>query len=122
MVGNPGENEATIDETIDLIGRIKPRANLGANLLWLLPGTAVYDEAVKIGYFTEDYWLESDDIPYNLQEHSLDELEALRKRLMFGIARKEGGINPLIAYFLKQVYYRYPFLSLFRSWMPRRFL
>lgn len=121
MIGCPGEDESTIDETIELIGDIKPRSSIGANILWLLPGTAVYEDAVNKGYINEDYWLESDDIPYNLQEHSLEKLKELRKRLMLGIARKKGGFRPLVIYYLKRLYYNYPFLSVFRSLVPRKF-
>jgi anaerobic magnesium-protoporphyrin IX monomethyl ester cyclase len=121
MVGCPGEDESTIDETIELIGRIKPRSSIGANILWLLPGTAVYEDAVKNGYISEDFWLESNEFPYNLQEHSLEKLEALRRRLLLGIARKKDGLSPRVAYYLKRAYYNYPFLSIFRSLVPRRF-
>ena len=120
MVGCPDEDESTIDETIELIGRIKPRSSIGANILWLLPGTAVYEDAVKNGHISEDYWLESNEVPYNLQEHSLEKLEALRRRLMLGIARKKGGLSPLVTYYLKRVYYNYPFLFRFRSLVPRQ--
>lgn len=120
MVGSPGEDESTIDETIDLISRIKPRASIGATLLWFLPGTAVYEDAVKKGHISEDYWLESDGVPFNLQEHSLEKLEALRRRLMLGIARKKGDLGSLVTYYLKRLYYKYPFLSIFRSWVPKQ--
>lgn len=121
MVGCPGEDASTIDETIELIGRIKPRSSIGANILWLLPGTALYEEAVKNGYISDDYWLDSNEVPYNLQEYSLEQLEALRNRLMLGIARKKGGLSPRIVYYLKRLYYKYPSLSVFRDLVPRRF-
>jgi anaerobic magnesium-protoporphyrin IX monomethyl ester cyclase len=121
MVGCPGEDESTIDETVELIRRIKPRSSIGANLLWLLPGTAVYQDAVKNRYISEDFWLESDESPYNLQEHSMEELEKLRRRLLLGIARKKDGFSPRIAFYLKTAYYNYPFLSIFRSLVPGRF-
>jgi radical SAM superfamily enzyme YgiQ (UPF0313 family) len=120
MVGCPGENESTIDETIDLIGRINPRSSIGASILWLLPGTAVYEAAVRNGYISENYWLESNEVPFNLQEHSLEKLEALRNRLMLGIAKKKGCFSSRISYYLKKTYYKYPFLSLFRSLVPRQ--
>lgn len=120
MVGNPGENESTIGNTIKLIGRIKPRI-CGANILWLLPGTQVYKDAVEKDFINDDYWLESDDVPYNLQEHSLNELEMLRKSLMMGIAKEKGGIAARITNYLKCLYYRYPFLSPLRSLIPKAF-
>lgn len=121
MVGCPGEDESTIDETIDLIGRIKPRSSIGATILWLLPGTKVYEDAVRAGFINEKYWLESDDVPYNLQEYPLERLEELRRRLMLGIAKAKGGISPRITYYLKRMYYAYPALSVLRSLVPRRF-
>jgi len=120
MVGNPGENESTIGNTIELIGRINPRI-CGANILWLLPGTKVYKDAVEKGFIKDDYWLENDDVPYNLQEHSLDELEMLRKSLMMGIAKAKGGFAAKITNYLKCLYYRHPFLSPLRSLVPRAF-
>lgn len=121
MVGSPGEDKSTIDETIELIDRIKPCSSIGSTILWLLPGTTVYNDAVANGYIADDFWLESDEVPYNLQEYSLKELEELRKRLMFGIARKKGGIDAMIAYLLKRIYYKYPSLSRARSLVPRRY-
>jgi radical SAM superfamily enzyme YgiQ (UPF0313 family) len=121
IVGSPGEDESTIDETIELIGHIKPWSSIGANILWLLPGTAVYEDAVRNGYISEDYWLNFEDVPYNLQEHSLKKLKELRTRLMLGIAIKKGGLKPRATYYLKNLYYNYPFLSKFRSLVPRQF-
>jgi anaerobic magnesium-protoporphyrin IX monomethyl ester cyclase len=119
MVGNKGENENTIDETIDLIKKINPRSSIGANLLWLLPGTEVYRNAVKNNHISDDYWLENDNVPYNTQEYSLKDLNKLRNRLMSGIAKSRAGIRPRITYFLKRLYYKYPYLSIFRSFVPQ---
>lgn len=119
MVGNPGENEATIDETIDLVAKINPQSSIGASLLWLLPGTEVYEKAVQAGFISEKYWLEHDDVPYNTQEHSLPELEWLRNRLMAGIAKSRPGIGPRLTYLLKRIYYKYPFLSVLRGLVPK---
>lgn len=118
MVGNMGETEATIDETIEMVGKINPRSSIGATILWLLPGTAVYDEAVKKGHITDSYWLDYEGIPYNLQEYSFDDLYKLRERLMRGIAKKKGGILPLIGCCLKCTYYKYPFFRVLRSLIP----
>jgi radical SAM superfamily enzyme YgiQ (UPF0313 family) len=120
MVGNPGEDESTIDETVDLIKRIKPRSSIGANILWLLPGTSVYNDAVTKGYISDDYWLHYDGVPYNLQNYSLEELKTLRRRLMWGIARGKGGISPMISYYLKNIYYEYPSLARLRTFIPTR--
>lgn len=118
MVGNKGETINTIDATIEMTGIIKPHSSIGATLLWLLPGTAVFREACENGFIDNDFWLRSDDVPYNLQEYSYQELFDLRQRLMRGIARQKGGIGPMVDFYLKSIFYRYPFLSLIRSWIP----
>lgn len=121
MVGNIGENDSTINETIEMIGKIKPWSSIGATILWLLPGTTEYNNAVKNGHITDDFWLNSDDIPYNLQEYSYKELFHLRKRLMLGIAKKKGGISSFCSYYIKNIYYKYPRLSVLRSLIPDKF-
>ncbi len=120
IVGAPGENIETIDETIDLMGRIKP-LSFGANILWLLPGTRVYTDAIRDGFISENYWLENDDVPYNLQEYTFREINLLRSRLLLGVAKNSEGISAKIACYLKNIYYKYPQLSIFRSIIPKRF-
>jgi radical SAM superfamily enzyme YgiQ (UPF0313 family) len=121
MVGNKGETENTIDETIEMIARIKPFSSIGATLLWLLPGTLAFSEARTNGFIKDDYWLTSDDVPYNLQEYSYKELFTLRQRLIRGIAIKKGGILSLVTFYLKSIYYRFPFLARIRSLIPNLF-
>lgn len=118
MVGNKGETRDTIDETIEVVGNIRPHSSIGASILWLLPGTEVFREARERGFIEDDYWLRSDDVPYNLQEFTYEELCALRRHLMRGIARNKGGIVPLANFYLKSIYYRYPVLSRLRSMIP----
>jgi len=118
MVGNKGETTATIDETIEMVGIITPHSSIGATLLWLLPGTQVFEEARRNGFIDNTYWLKSDDVPYNLQKYSYNELFKLRQRLMLGIAKQKGGIIPLINFYLKNIYYRFPFLSRLLSMIP----
>lgn len=118
MVGNTGETCETIDETIDLVGRINPKSSIGAQIVWLLPGTKDYQKAVANNYLTDEYWLNTGGVPYNLQEHSLKELSRLRERLMRGIAKKKGGLIPLLAFYMKKFYYRFPKLAVLRSYIP----
>jgi anaerobic magnesium-protoporphyrin IX monomethyl ester cyclase len=118
MVGNQGETNDTIKETIALAKIIKPHSSVGATLLWLLPGTRVFSDARERGFIDDNYWLNSEDVPYNLQEHTYEELLALRQKLMRGIAETKGGFVPMISYYLKSIYYKYPFLSHVRSLIP----
>jgi len=121
MVGNPGEDESTIDETIRMINIIKPHSSIGAAILWLLPGTAVYNDALLKGYINDDFWLTNETVPYNLQEHSYRELILLRRRLMYGIARGKGSKLALASYRLKNLYYRFPRLAILRHLIPNIF-
>lgn len=118
MVGNRGETTETIDDTTKVAEIIKPHSSIGATILWLLPGTHDYSEARANGFIDDDYWLRSDDVPYNLQEHTYQGLVALRERLMLGIARGKGGIAPMVSFYLKKIYYRYPFFSFLRTLIP----
>jgi anaerobic magnesium-protoporphyrin IX monomethyl ester cyclase len=118
MVGNRGETIDTIDETIHMVRVINPHLSMGATLLWLLPGTLIYREACQNGFIDDKYWLNSDEVPYNLQEHTYKELCELRARLMRGIAKNKGGIIPMLIYHLRNIYYRYPFISFMRSFIP----
>lgn len=120
MVGNKGETAGTIDATIGLAKSIKPHLSSGATLLWLLPGTRVFREARANGFISDDYWLKSDDVPYNLQEHSYKELCALRTRLMRGLAMGKGSLVSLATFYLKRIYYRFPSLSFLRALVPDR--
>lgn len=118
MVGNKGEDESTIDETIELVGRIKPWSSVGAALLLVLPGTPVYEDAVRDGYIDDEYWLRSDDVLYDLREHSMKELVHLRNRLMLGIANNKGGLLPKLTYHMRKIYYNYPSISFLRKFVP----
>ncbi len=120
IVGSKGETTSTIDETVELTGKIEPHASIGATLFWLLPGTQSFLEARTNGFIDDDYWLKFDDVPINLQEHTHRELVWLRKRLMWGVAKQKGGIVPMISFYLKTIYYKYPFLSRLRSLIPDR--
>jgi anaerobic magnesium-protoporphyrin IX monomethyl ester cyclase len=64
IYGSPGENNGSIQETIDLIHEIKP---LGAifYILDIFPGTTLYDMFLKQSGQTDDIWLQKiEDILY----------------------------------------------------------
>ena len=121
MVGNRGETIETIDETIEMVGKIKPYSSIGASILWLLPGTSVYNDAKARGFIDDDFWLINETVPYNLQEHSYHGLILLRRRLMRGIAIGKGGKLALANYYLKNLYYRFPGLAILRHLIPNIF-
>jgi radical SAM superfamily enzyme YgiQ (UPF0313 family) len=64
IYGCPGENRKTIQETIDLIKRIKPLV-IHFFVLSLFPGTRLYEEYQKKMKITDDIWLNKiEDIKY----------------------------------------------------------
>ena len=64
MIGNPGESEETIRDTMTLIDRVKPTLS-GIAIAQIYPGTALFDQAKESGYMTDEYWLDgSRPIPF----------------------------------------------------------
>lgn len=57
MVGNPGESDTTIGETLALLDRVKPDL-AGLAVAQVYPGTALYDEAKERGFVDDSYWLD----------------------------------------------------------------
>lgn len=57
IVGNEGETDGTIEETRALLKRVDPSILSAARHgLLLLPGTAVYRQALRDGMITDDFW------------------------------------------------------------------
>ena len=64
IYGSPGENDHTIQETIDLINEIKPLSAI-FYILDIFPGTPLYDMYLKQSDLTDDIWLQKiEDILY----------------------------------------------------------
>lgn len=114
MVGNPGENENTIKQTIALMKKIKPYDTTSAQILWLLPDTEVYELSKLKNIIYDDYWLKSDSMVYYTGEHSVKELKALRRQLMKGLAKNQKNLKAYGEYILRKVYYKYPVLQKLR--------
>jgi anaerobic magnesium-protoporphyrin IX monomethyl ester cyclase len=130
IVGAPGETDETINETIQLMKKIAPNQNPsgGIGILWILPGTKIYQLSKLQGIISDNAWIEKDDeYLYYTGEHTPDELEQFRMRLRKGLARN-GGIFTLFAFLLRNhlkqakiIYRLYYFLK--EYWLRfRRFL
>ncbi|RLB75183.1 MAG: B12-binding domain-containing radical SAM protein [Deltaproteobacteria bacterium] len=64
IYGSPGETRKTIQESIDLIKKIKPLV-IYSSVLSLFPGTALYAQYKKKSNLSEDIWLNRiEDIKY----------------------------------------------------------
>ncbi len=62
IVGSPGEDDSTIDETIEVIEKARPLA-VEVYLMQLTPGTAIYESAKKNGFVDDNIWLEEKTEP-----------------------------------------------------------
>jgi radical SAM superfamily enzyme YgiQ (UPF0313 family) len=108
MVGNPGETESTIKQTIELTRKIKPYDTTSAQLLWLLPDTEIYELSKSQNIICDDYWLGCNSMVYYTSEHTVKELKALREQLMKGLVKNQRNVKAYGEYIIRKVYYRYP--------------
>ena len=77
IYGCPGENDETIQETIDLILEIKPLSVI-FYILDVFPGTALYDEFMQKFGLSEDIWLNRiEDILYFEKDPALPKEQIL---------------------------------------------
>jgi len=64
IYGSPGETQATIDESCELIAKIKPLSAI-FYLLVIFPGTGLYDRLKERGLAKDEIWEEKiEDIPW----------------------------------------------------------
>jgi anaerobic magnesium-protoporphyrin IX monomethyl ester cyclase len=70
IVGLPGENDKTINETINLLKNISS-GNMGfPGLFQIFPGNETYNLAKKQGFIFDDYWLTNKQAPFYTYENS----------------------------------------------------
>lgn len=81
IVGNIGETEESIRDTIAFLRRTTPDDIGCVGGLWILPGTKLYQQCKRKGYIDDDFWL--GDEPYKIyaEEYSLCQLAQLQKRV-----------------------------------------
>jgi len=105
ICGFPGETSETINDTIKLLKKIRIIGEPG--LLFLVPGTQIYEIAKEQGVLDDDYWLTDKPIPFYFKEHS--ELRLLYWNLKISFyshlyADENGGIKNFVSYkFLKKL-------------------
>jgi radical SAM superfamily enzyme YgiQ (UPF0313 family) len=100
MVGLPGENDASINDTIALLKRIK-NANLDLPAVFqLYPGTEVYENAKKQGFIEDSYWLTNKVAPFYTLEHSKRKLFFWSLKISFWNNLYKGT---LIKFILKKI-------------------
>jgi radical SAM superfamily enzyme YgiQ (UPF0313 family) len=67
IVGYPGENDSTIQDTVNFIRETKPNLTYKQPLM-VFPGTIVYNQLKKENWIDDKYWLEDQPQPYYTKE------------------------------------------------------
>lgn len=89
IIGFPGENMETVQETIDLVNetqRIKYNLITGVGILWVYPGTEVYELAKRNLMMTDDFWMTDKSVPYYTVDYSLDELRKMQDKVLDAVS------------------------------------
>jgi anaerobic magnesium-protoporphyrin IX monomethyl ester cyclase len=73
IVGNVGETLETVKETASFLRSTKPTTIGSVGGLWILPGTALYQQAKRLGLINDDFWL--GDEPYMIWNYEYSESE-----------------------------------------------
>ncbi len=73
MVGNPGEDDTTVNDTVRMIETVRPDF-VSVSEAMVLPGTELYESAKQKGFVSDDYWLTDRPAPYFTVENNLEKL------------------------------------------------
>jgi anaerobic magnesium-protoporphyrin IX monomethyl ester cyclase len=82
IIGNIGETEETIRDSILFLRRTDPDEIGCVEGLWVLPGTKVYNHSKSTGFIDDDFWLTDEPYKVYTREHSLEELKNMQKRVV----------------------------------------
>ena len=70
MVGNPGENDNTIGDTVNFLNTIPITDRPSTSILYILPGTLLYERLKKESQIADMDWCRYDSVPYYTIENS----------------------------------------------------
>lgn len=82
MVGNPGEDDKSINETMKVLRVIKPDVVVN-QILMVFPGTEQYAKAKRSSFIDDKYWLSDLPAPYYEQHHSLQKLVRWHRKISY---------------------------------------
>lgn len=108
ILGFPGENDSTVEETINLIKKVikiskKPLILTAARMLEIYPGTRLYELAKKRKMIEDDYWLTNPETPL-FKEQSASWIKNKRNKILF-INWTSAGIISTLAFLIKKKAY-----------------
>lgn len=64
MVGNPGESEETINDSLAFLKRANPGRIGSVGGVWIMPGTALYQKAKRKGMIDDSFWLKRNKLMF----------------------------------------------------------
>lgn len=76
MVGNPGETLETIQETVSFLNSIPITDHPSTSILYVLPGTLLYEKLNNDGHISAGDWVKYDTVPYYTIENSFKTLSS----------------------------------------------
>jgi anaerobic magnesium-protoporphyrin IX monomethyl ester cyclase len=85
MVGNPGETQASIEETKKLLRMIKPHFIVTAKTM-VMPGTDLYEQAKAARLVDDNFWLTDAPPPFFTVEHNEAQLNLWADEIAFATA------------------------------------
>jgi radical SAM superfamily enzyme YgiQ (UPF0313 family) len=81
LVGNPGESEETIRDTVNFFNTLPITDPPSTAILHVLPGTMLYEDLKRKGKIKDEIWYRYDSVPIYTIEHSLLTLMRWAKRV-----------------------------------------
>ncbi len=81
MVGNPGESAKTVQDTIDFLHSLPITDLPSTSILYVLPGTLLYERLRNEGHIRDEEWHKHDTVPSYTMEHSFLTLAYWAKRI-----------------------------------------
>ncbi|NQS90687.1 radical SAM protein [Patescibacteria group bacterium] len=105
IVGLPGENDKTVNETIDMLKKVKFAAP-GVAILEIYPNTELYELAKQKGLLDDNYWLTEKRIPIYTCEHTPYELRKMAFKIVYE-SHKNKGILCLLSFAFKKIFFQH---------------
>ncbi len=109
MVGNPGETNDTIKETVKLIKIIKPYS-VAVSKTMISPDTDLYELAKKKNFIDDNYWLTPLPTPFYTPEVTFKKLLSWELRVN----------ATMMSFFSKIIYYFINYLGYLRNFLFRK--
>jgi anaerobic magnesium-protoporphyrin IX monomethyl ester cyclase len=102
IVGNPGENDQSIEDNIKLIRYVKPEI-FAVSMMTLLPDTPLYKKSLQEGLCSDDFWLTEKARLRYTGAISYKQMLKYQRKLYFAYIRSKGfkGLWFTIKYALK---------------------